>query len=249
MKVRLLPIIAIFFASPIFAQDTIFIDKNYRWCPKNKAVEFAIAHWEIGKKVVNFYTMEGIPTWTAEYALYEEDRRIRNGKAVLLFPNGKIHKINHWKMNQQDGEQIIYYENGNLKEKEIYHNGTFISGEYYDKEGEKIPFSEIFKLPEYPDGNKALSQFVKKNIRYPRKSLFKYSEGKVVLTIFIDKEGHITNFRIKDHAEKEMDEEAVRLARKLMKQSAKNPWIPATKYGEPRKSSLNIPIVFYFNEN
>ena len=85
MKVRLLPIIAIFFASPIFAQDTIFIDKNYRWCPKNKAVEFAIAHWEIGKKVVNFYTMEGIPTWTAEYALSEAQRTWKLGKLLQVY--------------------------------------------------------------------------------------------------------------------------------------------------------------------
>lgn len=79
----------------------------------------------------------------------------------------------------------------------------------------KKPHQFIVK-PYYPGGPKALSKFIKKNLKYPKEALKKKIEGVVLLRIDINHKGDVIGSKIKMSIGHGCDKEAQRIA-SLMK--------------------------------
>ncbi|MFH1321823.1 MAG: energy transducer TonB [Bacteroidota bacterium] len=83
----------------------------------------------------------------------------------------------------------------------------------------KTPESFI-RPPGYPGGRKALSEFVEKNMQYPKEAMEKGIEGMVMVKFDINHKGKVIKAEVKNGLGYGCDEEALRLV-KLMKYESK----------------------------
>lgn len=100
--------------------------------------------------------------------------------------------------------------------------------------------SEVFTVveskPEFPGGEKALKQFLKKNLVYPEGAI--QLSGKVVVQFNVNTDGSLSDIRVVNSLGFGYDEEAIRLI-KLMPA-----WIPGKHRGKNVQTSLTLPIQF-----
>ncbi len=80
------------------------------------------------------------------------------------------------------------------------------------KEKERKHFIE---KPVYPGGEKALTEFIYQNLRYPKSAAENKVEGTVVLEYDIDFQGKVVDTRVKQSLGHGCDEEAARVLRLL----------------------------------
>ena len=98
---------------------------------------------------------------------------------------------------------------------------------------------KFVKKAEYPGGSYALKQFIKENLRYPKKALLRKTEGKVVLEYDVIHEGSTANIRIVKGIGSDCDEEAKRLVGMLKYSSQKNKGLKVS-------TSFKIAIFFKY---
>lgn len=81
-----------------------------------------------------------VPNDRGEPVQYTYRNGLKDGLALLKFPNGKVQWEKIYKQGKQDGEEIQFYENGNPKHKQTYVNDLL--------DGEEIIFFDNGK-PQY----------------------------------------------------------------------------------------------------
>lgn len=97
----------------------------------------------------------------------------------------------------------------------------------------------VEEMPEFPNGGGAgLMNFLSKNIEYPTVCKESGIQGKVIVSFVIDKDGSATDFRIVKSVNKYLDEEALRVLRKMPK------WKPGKQKGVPVRVRYSVPINF-----
>jgi len=94
------------------------------------------------------------------------------------------------------------------------------------------------KLPEYPGGQKALEEYLKANLKYPKKAIQLMIQGRVILNLFVSAEGEITRVELIRGIYSECNEEAYFLVKKMPK------WNPGLKDGKPTAMQVILPIPF-----
>lgn len=96
----------------------------------------------------------------------------------------------------------------------------------------------VEEMPTYPGGEKALYQFVSKNIRYPKKALDKGWEDKVTIRFVVNKKGKVSKVHVVSGKYKELNKEAVRVVSML------EGFTPGKQQGKPVKVWYTLPIAF-----
>jgi protein TonB len=103
---------------------------------------------------------------------------------------------------------------------------------------------------EYPGGMHKFYDYVRKNIRYPKKAKKHHLHGNVYVEFILDSDGSIIDNTVKPVKierlgkaaqpllDPECQEEAVRLIKESMK------WSPATRNGKPEQQAMVISIPF-----
>ena len=86
----------------------------------------------------------------------------------------------------------------------------------------------FIKKPEYVGGNKAMSKFIKQNLRYPEEALKNKVEGTVRIRITINYKGEVVQTHISDHLSKECEDEARRVVSLLKFSVPKNRGVKAS---------------------
>ena len=81
---------------------------------------------------------------------------------------------------------------------------------------------DFLKKPAYPGGDKALSEFVAKNVRYPEEAKAAKIEGKVLVAYDVTDNGEVINPHIINGIGYGCDEEALRLIGLLKFSKVKN---------------------------
>ena len=101
----------------------------------------------------------------------------------------------------------------------------------------------VYEIPEgypaYPNGKDALIKFISRNINYPDSAREHAIYGKVIVNFVIDETGSVCNVRVTQNANPYLDEEAVRVVKKMPK------WIPGSK----QKGNVEYYIPFNFSLN
>ena len=95
-------------------------------------------------------------------------------------------------------------------------------------------FFEI--LPQFPGGDKALMEFLKKEVRQPDEA--KDVKGKVVISLIVETSGELTHFKVARSVHPALDKEALRVAKMMPK------WIPGSIYGKLVTSRCCIFVAF-----
>jgi TonB family protein len=96
----------------------------------------------------------------------------------------------------------------------------------------------IEQLPVYKEGDDALFNFLKKELKYPELARKKGIEGTVYVTFVIEKTGDVTGVKVLRGIGYGCDEEAIRVVKKMPK------WKPGQQNGKTVKVQCNLPIKF-----
>ncbi|MDR2148896.1 MAG: energy transducer TonB [Tannerella sp.] len=179
-----------------------------------------------------------------------------NGKhkrTLVFYPDGKTKVVDiaiilmpTEDTTKKDTEMRIiqeFYKSGNLKREEKYTilNGDFmlLNRNHFTEEGNDTLFTEPYmRLPSFPGGNRGAVKFLSENIEYPDRALEEKIEGSVVVEFVVGKDGSISNIQVAKSLNKYLDEEAVRVIKKM------NGWKPGIQYGEPVEAYHTLRVVF-----
>jgi TonB family protein len=93
-------------------------------------------------------------------------------------------------------------------------------------------------MPEFPGGMTAMMQFLAENVCYPEAAEKAGTQGRVIATFIVEKDGSITNIKIVKSVSKELDAEAKRVIEAMPN------WKPGKQSGEPVRVKYTIPITF-----
>ncbi len=97
---------------------------------------------------------------------------------------------------------------------------------------------EIVQMPQFIGGERAMTDFILSNVKYPTLSREKNIQGVVFLRLEVGKDGKVQNINIKKSVYPDIDQEAISVVSKMPN------WTPGTINGEPVEMSVTIPINF-----
>jgi len=96
--------------------------------------------------------------------------------------------------------------------------------------------------PQFRNGIKDLDQFISGNIHYPKNARKKRTEGRVFVSIVIEKDGSVSHPKIERGIEDDLDLEALRIVNTLPK------WKPAILHGKPVSVKYVLAVDFKLSE-
>ena len=98
-------------------------------------------------------------------------------------------------------------------------------------------------MPEFPNGLKALFDFIYDNLKYPSDAIEKGIQGRVTVGVVIDENGSVTQPKILKSISPSLDKEALRIVSIMPK------WKPGTQDGVPVKVKCTFPVIFKLPNN
>lgn len=99
-------------------------------------------------------------------------------------------------------------------------------------------FSLVDVAPEFVGGQRELSRYFSNNLKYPAAAKQNNVQGKVYLSFIVEKDGQITDVKVKQGLGSSCDEEAVRLLRNSPK------WRPGFVKDQPVRTYYVLPVTF-----
>lgn len=111
--------------------------------------------------------------------------------------------------------------------------------EQVEVEEEIIEFPDV--LAEYPGGAAEMQRWIADNVVYPQTSIEMNDQGKVYVSFVVEPDGSITNVEVIRKVTRELDNEALRLVRRMPK------WTPGEAGGKKVRTRCRLPIVFELN--
>lgn len=103
------------------------------------------------------------------------------------------------------------------------------------EKGEKI-YLNPDKMPEFPGGEKVLTEFISKNLRYPNTDAC--IQGRVIVEFVVRKEGNLSDFKILKNLEPSFDKEALRVLQLMPR------WNPAIENDSSVDARYVVPMAF-----
>jgi len=115
---------------------------------------------------------------------------------------------------------------------------TVTAPEEQNPENKIFDYSVVDVQPEFNGGQKELVKYISSNLRYPANARQNNIQGKVYVAFIIEKDGDITDVKVRQGIGGGCDEEAVR----VLKNSPK--WKPGVLKGSPVRTYYVQPITF-----
>lgn len=195
--------------------------------------------------VTKIYKKEGTPALRSEYIKTVKDSK---GKVIVVNGNGKYHIYDEdfkqitdegsVKDGVYDGTWTGKNDEDQISYSETYVKGKLISGKSKDDKGNSYDYTELIVSPEFVGGTAALSVFLGRNIRYPRKCMEEGIEGTVILTFKVLKTGALSQISVTREIHKDLAKEAVR----VVKLSPR--WKTGYYRGVPSNILCHLPVKF-----
>lgn len=105
-------------------------------------------------------------------------------------------------------------------------------------EGDEEALRIVEQLPEFPGGMVEFMKWLTSNLKYPSNALKNNIQGDVMVSFIVNKDGSISDIKLKKAVNPYLDSEALRVMRLMPK------WKPGRDKGKPCRSMVAIPIVF-----
>jgi TonB family protein len=99
-------------------------------------------------------------------------------------------------------------------------------------------FDRADEMPQFPDGHMGLMQYLANNIQYPKDAEEAGTQGRVIVSFIVEKDGSISNAKVTKPTYSSLDEEALRVVNAMPK------WIPGKVNGKTEKIKYSVPINF-----
>ena len=94
------------------------------------------------------------------------------------------------------------------------------------------------EMPEFPGGMDSLQAFLVREIQYPQVAKDNGITGTVLVEFVVEKDGQVTNAKVKVPLFPECDKEAVRGVMSMPK------WKPGKNMGKPVRCFYQVPVTF-----
>lgn len=94
------------------------------------------------------------------------------------------------------------------------------------------------KMAKYPGGGDAMESFIRKNLVYPDRLKKAGVQGKVYIQFIVEKDGRITNVKVRRGTNPELDKEAKKVIEKMPD------WLPGSVRGKKVRVKQTVPITF-----
>lgn len=104
-------------------------------------------------------------------------------------------------------------------------------------EPEKI-FTAVEQQAQFPGGQPALMKWLSNNLKYPERAQQNDIEGRVTVKFVVNADGSIEQVSVAKGVDKDLDQEAVRVVKKMPK------WQPGKNNGVAVRSYFYLPVVF-----
>jgi len=138
---------------------------------------------------------------------------------------------------QDDVETEDIEINAEVEQNEVIED--YVAPEVVEEEVvEQEIFQIVEEMPSYPGGEKALLEYVAKNIKYPQIARETGIQGRVFVGFVVEPDGSVSNVKILRGIGGGCDEEAMRVIKSLAK------WKPGKQRGKAVRVSYQIPVVF-----
>lgn len=99
-------------------------------------------------------------------------------------------------------------------------------------------YSAVEVQPKFPGGDAALMMWLSKNINYPVRAQENGVEGRVIVNFVVEKDGSISGVKVAKGVDKDLDQEAVRVVKKMPK------WQPGKNGGQAVRTQYTLPVRF-----
>jgi TonB family protein len=244
--------------------DTTYFDAKWKVCSKRDAAFFrpkpvkekgdnkyhVVDYYINGKLQMDGYANEitdsnVIMTGHAKY--YDEDGYMTSEGGYISDSHTGVWKYYRpqsntiwytaeYKDNMYDGEFVSYYKDGKVKRRVNYTAGKETLGRCYNEAGNEIMYTPFMQAPDGVDGYMAIAA---QTAKYPKKSIKKNVEGRVLVKFVINKKGDVADVEVVESVHPKLDKEAVRVVENLPRCKS-----PAMRDDEPIKVYYTLPIKF-----
>jgi TonB family protein len=119
-----------------------------------------------------------------------------------------------------------------------YQNNTINSSQTINIPQDDPVFTKVDEMPSFKGGDKALSEYIGGNIKYPENARKNKVEGKVFATFVIEKNGEVSTVKVLRGIGAGCDEETIRVIEEMPK------WNPGKLNGKPVRVQFNLPVDF-----
>ena len=99
-------------------------------------------------------------------------------------------------------------------------------------------FDVVEKMPEFPGGIGELMKFLSMTVKYPEAAEKAGTQGRVVVSFIVEKDGSVSNAKVQKSVSEELDAEALRVVNAMPK------WTPGKQKGQAVRVKYTIPISF-----
>jgi len=99
-------------------------------------------------------------------------------------------------------------------------------------------FTHVEQMPQFPGGDRAMMEFLQKNMKYPVIAAEQGIEGTVVLRFVVGKQGEVSDVTVLRSLDPSCDKEAIRVVKSMPK------WIPGKQNGNPVLVYYTLPVRF-----
>ena len=103
-------------------------------------------------------------------------------------------------------------------------------------------YQTVDEMPQFPGGEKAMMEYVAKNVKYPQEAKDKEIDGRVFVSFVVEKDGSVNEVKVLRSIGGGCDEEAVRVIKGMPK------WKPGKQEGKPVRVSYMMPINFKLSD-
>lgn len=110
---------------------------------------------------------------------------------------------------------------------------------FFVEENEDSPLEIAEQMPEFPN----LNQWISNNLRYPIIAQERGIQGTVIVAFVVNKDGTLSNLKIKETIDPNLNKEALRVVKAMPK------WTPGKQDGKNVSVKYSIPINFKLQES
>ncbi|WP_207513675.1 energy transducer TonB [Longitalea luteola] len=242
-KLSLLLLLAAF-TLPVTAQELSvikYLDKNGDSTGKENAFSYNVVTYTDASKTAyttRNYTLEG--HLNSEISYRDSGKTwLYDGSYITYHKNGKPKVKGSYVRNKLNGELTTWYDNGQVKRKDEYVLDSLISGHCYKANGQDTTWFPYHIGFNYGKSLRELYTFIGRNIKYPKEAKRMGIEGTVHIQFVIEKDGSLSNEKIRRSVSDVIDKEALRVLR-----AVPGLWQPALTDGEPQRTYAILPIMF-----
>jgi TonB family protein len=120
-----------------------------------------------------------------------------------------------------------------------------VEGTYTSDEQKEVPqdvFDVVEVMPQFPGGAPKLFEYLSQNIRYPKEAMESNTQGRVIVSFVVCKDGSICDAKVVKSVSPALDAEGLRVI------SSMPNWTPGTQSGKAVNVKYTVPISFRLDD-